>query len=182
MMHTESYIDHEGVDSGLHMVSLAGRIENRDILVWAVWTDRTLLTAHQERLREWFINELGTLTGKSEAELLKELVRLSSGLQCRLYLYYDQKLYRSGEGVEEGEYYMGSSFGATVHKEGSARSLPLGKELEQMSIELQKCPACVSEKETSDIQALGNIWQRNIMDCIMEDSLSYAYFMLWEAR
>ncbi len=182
MTHTESYIDHESVDSDLHMVSLAGRIQDRDILVWAVWKDRELVAAHREQFREWFAQKLGLVTGGSETELLKELVRISSGLQCRLYLYYEQKLYRAGERVEEGEYYVEASIGANVHKEGAVMSLPLERELREIKKELAESSAYVREEETSDIHALGNIWQRNIMDCIMEDSLSNAYFMLWEVR
>lgn len=181
MNHTESYIDHESVDSNLHMVSLAGNVEGKDTFVWAVWENRKLLTEYQERLRTWFLNEIGALIGQGETEILKELVRVSSGLKCRLYLYCDQKLYRAGDRVEEGEYIIEPPLGASIHKEGQAMSLPLQKELEQMKKELAQSPSCVSEGEVG-IQTLGNIWQRNIMDCIAQDSLSYAYFMLWEAR
>lgn len=182
MIHTEGYIDHECVDADLHMVSLAGSVENRDILVWAVWKDRALLTANQERLREWFLSELGPVTGRSEEEILKELLRISSGLKCRLYLYYGQKLYRAGEHVEEGRFYMDHSLGANVYKEGSAAPMPLEKELDRMKQQMDLGNACVSESETPQIRALGNIWQRNIMDCVAQDGLSYAYFMLWETR
>ncbi len=182
MYHTESYIDHESVDSNQHMISLAGSIEGRDVVVWAVWKERELLTQYRERLKEWFSGELGTATGKGEAEIRRELVRICSGMQCRMYLYYGRKLYRAGERVEEGESCLNSEIGASVHKEGGETALPLEAELEKMRSRLAQGNACVSENKTSELQALGNVWQQNIMDCIAQDSLSYAYFMLWETR
>lgn len=182
MFHTESYIDHESVDSNQHMVSLAGKMEDRDIVVWAVWKDRELLVKNRERLRKWFTDEMGAAIEKGETEVKRELMRICSGMGCRMYLYYGQKLFRAGERVEEGEFSMDSSLGAGLHKEGTAEMPPLEEELRRMRNELTTGNACVSENRECEIQALGNIWQQNIMDCIAEDSLSYAYFMLWEAR
>ncbi|MCD7750870.1 MAG: hypothetical protein LUI10_03905 [Lachnospiraceae bacterium] len=182
MYHTECYIDHEGVDSNQHMISFAGKMENRDIIVWAVWKNRELPVKNRERFQTWFSMELGAAITKGETEVKKELVRICSGMQCRMYLYDGQKLYRAGDKVEEGEFCMDSSLGASLHTEGTAAIPPLREELNRMKNELAKENACVSEKGLSGIGALGNIWQKNIMDCIVKDSLSYAYFMLWEVR
>ncbi|MCD7805888.1 MAG: hypothetical protein LUH19_00930 [Lachnospiraceae bacterium] len=168
MYHTESYIDKEGVDSSSHMISLAGKTQGRDVLVWAVWTESGKARQYRERLRQWFVEALGETGWENETRINRELLRVSSGLQCRLYLYYDNCMYRAGEGAKEGECCIGPYLGACVHQEGESQASLLPKEWKNM--------------ESRDPAPLGNIWQQNIMDCVMEDSLNYAYFMLWEVR
>ncbi len=182
MYHTEGYIDKESVDAGSHMVSLAGQIQGQDVLVWAVWRERAKAQQYQDRLRQWFTGELGTVIPASEAQINREMLRVSSSLKCRLYLYCDKRLYRAGEQVSEGEYQIGPSFGACVHREGEAASLPLAEELEQIQKNVMEENSAGENSEEASPALLGNIWQKNIMDCVMGDSLNYAYFMLWETR
>ncbi|MCD8130968.1 MAG: hypothetical protein LUE16_06765 [Lachnospiraceae bacterium] len=182
MYHTEGYIDKESVDAGSHMVSLAGQIQGQDVLVWAVWPERAKARQYQDRLRQWFTEELGAVIPGPESRINRELLRVSSGLKCRLYLYYDKRLYRAGKQAQEGEYQIGPCLGACVHREGEAASLPLTEELEDMQRTLKKENPTEDDSGESTTALLGNIWQKNIMDCVMEDSLNYAYFMLWETR
>ncbi|MCD8326087.1 MAG: hypothetical protein LUC90_05200 [Lachnospiraceae bacterium] len=175
MYHTEGYIDKESVDSSSHMISLAGKLQYKDVLVWAVWQEAPEARQYQERLRQWLVGELGAAGSVTPGQINREMLRISSSLNCSLYLYYDKKLYRAGEQAAESEYYIGSSLGVCVHREGGREEF-----LKEHCCE-ESCTGELSTKEI-DPALLGNVWQKNIMDCVMEDSLSYAYFMLWEVR